>query len=329
MEWQYPKLKIEPPKDAITSGFPALPEGMLAWRNRRNRYVVLVCGYYADPAARTQEWWERATEGLRPHEIDAEYLCSFASRGGQKVFPWLETDPIKFVRPYRNYRDGHVWTIPNHWHLIAGMDYGGNRNPTSLNIFAIDENKNWHAIWEYYRPAHFREIAEAALNHPLYPRLIKIALDRTAFKRDQHVDGKEGAFTSVGELLIDAGISILEPANNDRIAGLARVLDLFNQRPGEERPTKIFISDDCPELFRELSTVIYKQETQAQLAARNPSDDIEKKNDHGVDSLRYATMAWDAEAEFEASKSNHPFSLGQLEAEIDEAYAENREDLFN
>lgn len=330
-DWQFPRLKIKPPEGALTQGFPELPDGMMAWRNKKNKYTVLVVGYYSDPEARSKEWWEKATEGLLPHEIDAEYLCSFASRGGMKVLPWLSTNPAKFTRSHTNYRKGGVWTVPQHWHLIAGMDYGGNRNPTSFNIFAIDEKNDWHAIYEFYKPAHYKEIAEALLGHPLYPRLIKICLDRTAFKRDQHVQDQVGAFTSIGELLVDSGIQILEPANNDRQAGLARVLNIFNQRPGEDRPTHMFISDDCPNLFRELSGIVYKQETQLQLIHKNPSDDVEKKEDHGYDSVRYGLMGWAWEAEAPVYIAENPFALSNIEAEIDERYDEEERDgdLFN
>lgn len=327
--WKCPPLKIEPPKDALRHGLPPVPEGMMAWKNRKNKYVVLVCGYYSDPAARTQEWWDRATEGMQQHEIDSEYLCSFASRGGMKVLPWLADNPEKFTRSHKNYRQGNVWNIPNHWHLVAGLDYGGNRNPTSFNILAIDENKDWHAIYEYYKPSHYREIAEAILNHPLYSSLIKIVVDPTVYKRDQHSELKPGAFTSVGELLEEAGVHILERANNDRAAGLARVLDQFNQRPGEDRPSKFFISDDCPELFRELSQIIYKQETQVQLVNRNPSEDVAKKDDHGYDSVRYCLMSWDSEAEYEPRVSDNPMALDNIEQQIEDSFQEDTEDLFN
>lgn len=280
MTWVCPPLKIAAPKDALTHGLPPVPEGMMAWRNRKNKYVVLVCGYYADPHARTEAWWGSATEGLQQHEIDSEYLCSFASRGGMKVLPWLSDRADKFTRSSRNYRNGSTWLIPNNWHLIAGLDYGGSNNPTSFHIYAIDENKLWHSIWEYYKPSHYREISEAILSHPLYTRLIKIVVDPTVYKRDQHVEGRVGAFTSIGELLGDAGVHILENANHDRAPGLARVLDQFNQRPGEDRPTRIVFSDDCPEQFRELSTIIYKPESQIQLVNRNPSEDVAKKDDH-------------------------------------------------
>lgn len=329
MIWQPPKLKIKPPEGALTQGFPKLPDGMMVWKNRKNKYTVLVVGYYSDPLACTKEWWDKATEGMRPHEIDSEYLCSFSSRGGMKVFPWIEENPGKFTRDARNYRRGNTWTIPNNWHLIGGLDYGGNRNPTSFHIYAIDEKKNWHSIWEYYRPSHYREIAEALLSHPLYNSLTKIVVDPTVYKRDQHVEGRVGAFTSVGELLEDAGVHILERANNDRASGLARMLDMFNQRPGEDRPSRFFISTDCPRQFEEFSNLVYKQETQLQLVHRNPSEDVEKKNDHAYDEARYALMSWDSEAEIQARVSDHPFALDRIEQEIEEAYEEDIDDLFN
>lgn len=329
MTWSPPPLKIKPPDGALTQGFPELPDGMLAWKNRKNKYVVLVCGYMSDPEARTPEWWDRATEGMLPHEIESEYLCSFASRGGMKVFPWLNHNPQKFTRSHTKYRNGDVWTIPNHWHLIGGLDYGGNRNPTSFHIYAIDEKKNWHSIHEYYRPSHFRETAEAILNHPLYDRLTKICLDATAFKRDQHDQKIVGAFTSIAELLLEAGVSILERANNDRLAGLARCLDIFNQRPGEDRASKFYISDDCINQWKELSEIVYLQESQLQLMHRNPSEDVEKKNDHAYDDWRYALMGWDSEAEMDPVKPDSPFALSVIEEEIEEDYRKSINDLFN
>lgn len=279
-KWSPPRLKIAPPKDALIGNYIDLPDGMMLWKNRKNKYTVLVMGYYSDPLAQTEEWWNRAVEGMRPHEIDSEYLCSFHSRGGQKAFPWLDESPEKFIRPHQNYRNGSTWKIPEHWHLIGGLDYGGNQNPTSFHIYGIDEKKLWHSIYEYYKPSHFQETADVILGHPLYHRLTKIVVDPSVYKRDQHSLTSVGAFSSVGELLGTAGIHILESANNQRVAGLARVIDLFNQRPGEDRPTKIVFSDDCPEQIRELSRAVYKIETQAQLATRNPSDDIQKKDDH-------------------------------------------------
>lgn len=318
-EWNYPKLKIKPPPGAITSGFPELPDGMLAWTNRKNKYTVLVCGYYSDLEARKKEWWDKATEGMLPHEIDSEYLCSSDSRGGQKAFPWLESHPEKFTKSYENYRRGSVWTIPNHWHLIGGLDYGS-RNPTSFHIYAFDEFKNCHSVFEYYQPSHYAQIAEVLLSHPLYPRLIKICLDPSAFNRNQSIEGKNGAFTSIAELLESEGVAILERANNNRIAGLARVVELFNQRPGEERPSKFFISTDCPNQFQEFVDLIYMQESQLQLMHKNPSEDVEGKNDHSFDDAKYGMLGWDSEAERDPWKNENEFSLSAIEEEIEEYY---------
>lgn len=322
-----PKLLIEPPVDAIKDGLLPVPEGMMSWRNKNNRWVVLVCGYMSDPDARSEEWWIKATEGLRQDQIDREYRISFHSKAGQLVFPYLQNNPEKFVRPSSNYRDKGVWKIPNNWPIIAGMDYGST-NPTSINFYAIDDNNRWHSIWEFYKPAHYKEIAEVLLSHPLYSRLLKIVVDPSIFDRRQHDRDFEGVFTSVGDLLIDAGVHLLEPANRDRVAGLERVVSMFNQRPGEERETNIYFSSDCPEQIRELSRLIYKTETEKQLLTRNPSEDVEKKEDHSYDSLRYALMSWDFTGDILA-KPNSEFSMAVIEDEIDRRYLSEINSLFN
>lgn len=277
--WTPPKLMLKPPPDAIFGGLLSVPTGMASWRNRKNRYVVIACGYYSDEVARTEAWWKSATEGLRPDQVEREYLISFTSRGGQKVFPFLEHNPDKFVRPHTNYRDGFKWKIPRHWPIVGGLDYGATKNPTSINFYAIDDKNVWHSIWEFYKPAHYKEVAETLLKHPLYDRVIKIVADTSIYRDDQQVD--TGVFQSVGDLLEKEGIHKLEGANRDRIAGLARVIEQFNQRDNEpNRESLIVFSSDCPNQWNELCRLIYKEETELQLLSRNPSDDVAKKDDH-------------------------------------------------
>lgn len=326
--WKAPKLLIDPPKDAIRDGLLPVIPGMLAWRNRRNRYVVVACGWSSDPEANNEKWWKAATEGLRQDQIEREYLISFNSRGGSKVFPFLEYAPEKYTRPATDYRKGREWIIPQHWPLLGGLDYGGTQNPTSINFYAIDDNKMWHSIWEFYKPAHYKEISEVLLAHPLYSRLLKIVVDPSIFKRDQQKT--DGEFTSVGDLLISVGIDNLEEANRERIAGLARVHEQFNQRSNtNERPTFIVFSTDCPEQWRELTKIIYKEESEIQLLNKNPADDVIKKDDHSYDNLRYTLMSWDSSGEA-MPKKRPQFRLDVIEEEIEKSFDdENFNDLFN
>lgn len=325
-KWSPPPLLIEKPKNAITDGLLPVPEGMMAWRNYKNRYVVLVCGYMADPEARTEEWWKKATEGLRKDQVDREYRISFNSKAGQVVFPFISEEPEKFIKPASNYRDGRKWKIPAHWPIIGGFDYGST-NPTSIHFYAIDDDLCFHSVWEFYKPAHYKEIADILLNHPLYDRVLKIAVDPSIFDKRQHDRDHEGVFTSVGDLIIDAGVYKLETANRDRLAGLARLMELFNQRGGESRPSKFVFSEDCPEQIKEFSRLIYKTESEKHLLVRNQSEDVEKREDHSYDDARYMAMSWDYAGDI-LDKPSHEFSLANIEKEIDARYLEEVHNLF-
>lgn len=317
MTWQYPEIKIKAPANAITEGLLPVPHGMKAWHNRKNDFVVLACGYYADQEKRSEEWWREATKNLRPDQVEREILINFDSRGGEKVFPYLEREPHKFVKPHTNYRDGDHWKIPKHWRIIAGLDYGG-RNPTSIHFYAIDDSGDWHSIWEHYEPSHYINIAEVLKTHPLWPRVIKTVCDPSIFKKDQNkFKDHQEVIVSIGELLQEEGVYNLERANNDRIAGLERVKQMFNQLPGvDDCPTRLYISEDCPHQYTELSRLVYKEETTTQLLNNNPSEDVVKKNDHSYDDLRYSLMSWDIESKDEQPNLRNQFALSTVEHEM-------------
>lgn len=313
----YPLVKFKPAENAIFDGLIPTPHGITIHKNRKNGFVVLACAYYADPEKRTEAWWKEATKNLRPDQVERELLINFDSRGGEKVFPFLEREPHKFVRPASDYRDGEHWRIPKHWRIIAGLDYGG-RNPTSIHFYAIDDEGTWHSIWEHYEPSHYITIAETLKAHPLWPRVIKTVCDPSIFKKDQNkFKDHQEVIVSIGELLQEEGVYNLERANNDRIAGLQRILQMFNQLPGlDDPPTRLFISEDCANQYTELSRLVYKEETTTQLLNNNPSEDVVKKNDHTYDDIRYALMSWDIESKEDRPDLRKPFALSTVEHEM-------------
>jgi len=317
--YEYPLIKLKAPENSIREGLLPVPDGMMAWKNKKNDFVVLGVGYYADPEKRTEAWWREATKNLRPDQVERELLINFDSRGGEKVFPFLEREPHKFVRPATDYRDGQHWKIPKHWRIIAGLDYGG-RNPTSIHFYAIDEDGTWHSVWEHYEPSHYMTISEILKQHPLWPRVIKTVCDPSIFKKDQnkYKDHQE-VIVSIGELLQEEGVHNLERANNDRISGLQRVLQMFGQLPGlDDPPTRLLISEDCANQYTELSRLVYKEETTTQLLNNNPSEDVVKKNDHTYDDLRYALMSWDFESKEVKPDLKNPFALSTVIHELDQ-----------
>jgi len=60
---KYREISIEAPDDSDEAPFPVI-EGMRAWKNKKNEFVVLACHYTADPEKRSDEWYQKATAGL-------------------------------------------------------------------------------------------------------------------------------------------------------------------------------------------------------------------------------------------------------------------------
>lgn len=330
--WQCRALRIKKPEEAENYTDIIIPkeirQGMYAWKNKRNRFTVLVFGFSALPERRTREWWDMATTGLVESQINQELLIDFTSKGGSRVFPYLEYDRDKFVRPsYGNAEDG--FNIPNHWPVIAGLDYGGSLNPTAICWIAIDESKQWHLIDEYYEPSHYSHVAEYLLGHPLYKRCMHIAADPATWHNRNHDtrEDRKGEIVSLIELMEEEGVYKFERAINDRLAGLERVRWIFNQITPNSK-SRIYISEDCYETIRELSRLVYKRDTSAKLRGSNPTEDVEKKDDHMYDALRYAAMSWDFGAEEELFKDPNSFRFDIIEDEIDEMVLMEGRDAF-
>lgn len=335
-KWYTPSLRIKKPENALPYEKITIPkeirQGMFAWKNKHNKFTVLVFGFSALPERRTKEWWEMATTGLVESQINKELLIDFTAKGGSRAFPFLEYDRDKFVRPsYKSYDKigREVFNIPNHWIILAGLDYGGSLNPTAICWIGIDENSQWHVMDEFYEPSHYADVAEYLLKHPLYERCIHIAADPATWHNRNHDtrDDRRGEIVSLIELMEEEGVYKFERAINDRLAGLERVKWLFNQlKPN--RPSRIYISEDCYYGITELSKIIYKKDTSSKLRSANPTEDVEKKDDHFYDALRYAAMSWDFGAEEDRIKENNPFCMAAIEDEIDARYANEGKDSF-
>lgn len=308
---QVPKIELKMPEGAVTAGLPTLAAGMQSWRNARNGFIVVTAPFTADPDKNNTEWYGEACRGLREDQIRRELLIDFTARGGQKVFPYLEQFPKKFqVNPWAE--------IPKNYDIVCGMDFGG-RNPTAIIWFAVNERGHFHAFSEFYKPSTPPEIARYLKAHPYYHRLQKIAVDPSVFNKNQHhFTEKWEVITSIGDMLNDLGIYQLERGNNDRVAGLERLKYMF--RHSESNPSLdayFTISKDCPNLWKELTSILYKDESPEQLVNKNPSEDTVKKGDHAFDATKYGLLSWSVPAALADKPKAHMFSLHQIEEDID------------
>lgn len=327
----YREISIEAPKGALPPPVP-VPEGMRAWRNAKNGFVVVSCHYTADPEKRNDDWYTEACKNLREDQIERELEINFDSKAGTKAFPYLEHNETHFRADPPN-------PIPANWKIIVGMDYGAT-NPTAVTWYAVDEHRRFWAFDEFYCPINkypggIAAFATYLKTHPFYPRVKHIVADPSIFNRNQNIleakeNGREayGTLMSVAEILIkNFGIHKLQRANNERIAGIMRVHQMLNWR-GERGLSSpyLFIGRKCQKMWWELCNLIHKPDTKED---KNAEEDVVKRNDHAFDELKYALLSQDLPAHAPMVDPRAGFAtLKTIEDEIDERYNdENRSDF--
>lgn len=315
----------KPPADAILDPYGIDRRGIKTWKNSGNGFFVSAIHYSADPMKRSEEWYRSATKVFKPWQIEREFEINFESRSGQKAFGYLLDQPKRWRIPNIDYRE-----IPRKWRIVAALDYG-TTNPTSIHFYAIDNKRRIYSIFEYYKPSNVREIAKVLkgvykgenadgvwtdYTHPLWKRCEKVVVDGAIFNKNQETDGE--GMVSVGDLLEEQGIYIMERATKDRAAGLARVHDMLapSLADPEQRPS-LFFCYRCENQWKELTELVYEELPPHMLLNKNQKEDIVAKNDHSYDELRYVVMSIQAPSEEEAAPEPEAGSLGEEEALLD------------
>lgn len=329
---KYRDLALEVPKDALPGALP-VPDGMKAWVNAGNGFTVVACHYTADPKKRNDEWYTWACKALREDQIEREMEINFDSKAGAKAFPYLEPNAAL-------YRRDPPMPIPAHWTIIAGLDYGA-RNPTAFTWFAVDEFRRFWAFDEFYCPMIDYEeegglpaFAEWIKKHEYYPRLRYIVADPSIFNRNQNqLEMKEngqiayGTVMSIAELLMKFGIHKLQRGNNDRLAGMTRLQQMFNWR-GDVKNTNpfVFFGGKCKKAWWEFINIVYKLDDKE---TKNADEDVVKRNDHAFDEWKYALLSQDLPAGAPAVDPRAGFAtLKSVEDEIDEMQNNNKDNTI-
>jgi hypothetical protein len=321
-----PKFKIPHGAHANHRGIDY--PGMMTWKNQKNGFAVAVCHYTADPEKCSEAWYRETTKDLRSDQRDREYEINFESRAGKKAFAYLLESPRRYQVPGFKLK-----TVPKHWRIIASLDYG-TQNPTAIYFWGVDTRRRFFSLFEYYKPSSVREIAAVLkgehqgpnldgeftdYRHPLWRRCEKVVVDGAIFRKDQDA-GDEG-HKSIGDLLEEEGIHIMERATKDRIAGLERMHGMFNHHEDPEelaaREPYLFISKRCPHLWKELTELVYEELPPHLLINKNQKEDVVAKNDHAYDSARYALMSVEAPSSKPPEPRPGEGTLGAVEKEMD------------
>lgn len=278
--------------------------GVKFWQNPGNKFHVLMLHYTADPEKdperKGKKWYDKEKEGAPKSVWDKEYEIDFTTKAGKLVYgpEYCDFDPK--IHMINSFELGDV-------ELFMAVDFG-QRNPNCALIGALDRNNRVYIIDEYYNPAipsvASREMFEKfgylipGYDNSLTIRQKKVLADNTfqvkvidpstAHKnRTKIIEGEEIEY-SVIEDFDDNGWEF-EKAHNDWDAGVTRVREYMVV--DNHQKTNLYIFEDkCPMLSWELRHYRYQENTEKTDRQKNEPEKPIKKNDHGMDALRYLMM---------------------------------------
>lgn len=213
---------------------------------------------------------ETALTGLDDQELAARKSGKFQQIGGL-VFKKFDTSK-HVVSPIRKF--------PTECTIVKSIDHGYN-NPTSVHWHLITPDGTVVTFKEHYRSEwtinqHAARIKQLEENVPYSP--IRAFCD-PAMKQRNALNGNS-IITEYRRL----GIPLV-PSNNDVKAGLARMMGYLNHN-------KWFITEDCPNLIREMRRYRWKTRESKKLQEKHGNyDEPHKKDDHAVDDCRYFFMS--------------------------------------
>jgi hypothetical protein len=286
-----------------------LIKGVKFWKNPLNKFAVLMVHYSADPQKDTdrqgKEWVENERAGMPLIKWNKEYEIDFSTKSGKLVYG------KEFCDYDENIHCINSFEFQEPIEYLISLDFG-QRNPTAALIGIWTLKGKLYIVDEYYNPAipsvsskemmekfypYFKVDYDVMRTKPISERRriidnifqIKVIDPSTAAKNRVKVRFGEEIEYSVIEDFYDNGWEF-EPGNNDVNSGITRIREYMQINPNNGEPSLYIFKDKCPNLVQELRNYRYKEYTEEQAKTRNVSEDVVKKNDHCVDSLRYMIM---------------------------------------
>jgi PBSX family phage terminase large subunit len=213
------------------------------------------------------------SEKTRPDYFERYVLGEWGAFGGRR---------FKCFKPFH-----HVippFAVPEDWEVIEGIDFGS-RSPTCCIWVAQDFQGRYYAIGEHYEAEqpisfHARRIKEMRAMLGVDPAVTY--LDPSAFNQNRR------EYNSVAINFSDHEIYCSQ-AQNDRVPGWNLIEELLLERLEDGKP-RLQVFETCSNLIRQLKSARYREHNA--LKPNTPGDeDIQKKNDHALDALRYVVSS--------------------------------------
>ena len=206
---------------------------------------------------------------IRTKDTNPEYYArmvmgEWGAFGGKRFKMWDRSRHV--IDPFQ---------VPSWWEVIECVDYGYSHPFVCLWI-GIDEHDRYHVIGEHYereRPIswHARRIKE--IRELLGVNPMTMWADPSIFSQ-----GRERDRESVAMEMFDQGLYPAK-ADNDRLGGWNRIEEMLSAEVEGTAQLRVF--SHCKNLIKELPNLRFKEN----------SDDVEKRNDHAADALRYGVMS--------------------------------------
>lgn len=278
-------------------------KGLKAWVNEKNGFTVAMLHYTADPDKDPErdgkKWFENEKKSYPAAFWNKEYEVDFSTKAGKLIFGPEFCDFNPRIHLINSFEIDSA-------EFMLSLDFG-QRNPTAAYVGAWTPDNVLYIVDEYYKPAipsvacrdmlkQFSWVIGDTEKKTLREKRmmvdnafqIKVIDPTTQSKnRTKMIAGEEQQY-SVIEEFYDNGFDF-EAGNNDWSSSITRLREYMKVDSGGE--TRIYIfKDKCPYLAWELQHYRYKENTEVTDRFKNDSESPVKKDDHGVDSLRYMIM---------------------------------------
>ncbi len=213
--------------------------------------------------------------------IKREIYASFDAFQGQ-IFSEFNRD-VHVIQPFK---------IPDEWVKFVGLDVGY-RNPTAATWCAVDYDGNIYAYREFCEREWIIEEICKGNKKVGKPGLIQL----TGKEKIQGIwidpssranRGKDSDFQTYLDHLPKHWPLI--PANNEVETGIDRIKQYLKINERTKKP-RLFIFNTLPTLIDEIAQYRYEELTPSQEMVKNLKESPVKKDDHNIDSLRYAIMS--------------------------------------
>lgn len=266
-------------------------------RFRINEYNLYTCGVYSEQEC-DRILWESFEDYLRlnptmtPYEaillVAQEYLAFFNDYGrSKKFFPRFAKVPDKYT-----YLGSLIkYADKENYEVYVSIDYGGSGDAMAVLFLAVGKNGNIYVFDELTgREMGIRDAVQA-INKKLImwqvePRMFFI--DKSTTARSIVMD--KNTSIKISDLFIEQGLDVTPVARMPKINRIDIVNEYMQPSPDSEHPitnetpaSKLFISDTCHDLIKQMVTLTYEVDGSGKGKKFN-----EIKHDDLVDALLYA-----------------------------------------